>query len=228
MSARLRLLVFAALLASVFIAATVTDSIPSAERVRDWGDGFGLAGPLLVVPLLAALSCAFVPGPILAGAAGLLFGTALGTAVGLAAATLAACAQLLIARHLVGEQVRAILPAGVARVDAFLERRGFFAVLYVRLAPGIPYVLANYGAGLTRLRLRDMAAGTAVGALPRTFAYAALGGSLDDLGAPEVKIALAMLVVLAIGGAWLARRQIATERRSRPPRAAEAPAPGAT
>ena len=57
-----------------------------------------------------------------------------------------------------------------------------------------------------------MAAGTAVGALPRTFAWVALGGSLDDLGSPEAKVAIALLVVMAVVGALLARRQFAAER----------------
>jgi uncharacterized membrane protein YdjX (TVP38/TMEM64 family) len=107
-----------------------------------------------------------------------------------------------------------VLPPRVRRIDDFIERRGFFAVLYIRLAPGIPYHLVNYGAGLTRLRPRDMAAGTAVGALPRTFAYVALGGSLSDLGSPEAKVAIGLLVAVGIVGAILARRQIAAERRS--------------
>jgi uncharacterized membrane protein YdjX (TVP38/TMEM64 family) len=213
-AALIRLGAFAALVAGVFVAATASGSLPSAERVRDWADGFGAAGPLVFMPLSAALSCLFVPGPALAGAAGLLFGTALGTPVALASAILAASAQLTIARHLAGEQVGAILPARVRRIDDFLERRGFLAVLYVRLAPGIPYTLANYGAGLTRLRLRDMAAGTAVGAIPRTFAYAALGGSLSDLSAPEAKVAIALLVVVGLAGLVLGRRQIRAERQS--------------
>jgi uncharacterized membrane protein YdjX (TVP38/TMEM64 family) len=199
-------------LLAVFLALTVSGSLPSAEDVRDWGEDLGAVGPLVFIPASAAMNCAFVPGPILAGAAGLLFGTALGTPVALTAAVLAACSQLLIARHVAGRQVQSILPERVRRIDRFLERRGFLAVLYVRLAPGIPYVLANYGAGLTRLRLRHMAAGTAIGAAPRTFAYVALGGSLSDLGAPEAKLAIALLVVVGVTGLVLGRRQLAAER----------------
>ena len=207
-----RLGLFFALLAALFLAASLSGERPDADRIRDWADGLGALGPLVFVPLSAALSCLFVPGPVLAGSAGLLFGTALGTPVALAGATLAATAQLLIGRHVAGRQVGTLLPERVRRIDDFLECRGFFAVLYVRLAPGIPYTLTNYGSGLTRLRVRDMAAGTAVGAVPRTFAYVALGGSLDDLGRPEAVVAIVLLVAMAVAGALLARRQIAAER----------------
>jgi uncharacterized membrane protein YdjX (TVP38/TMEM64 family) len=198
---------------TLFVAATASDSLPSAERVHEWGDGLGVLGPIVFVPGSALLSCLFVPGPVLAGAAGLLFGTAFGTLVALAGAVLAASSQLLIARHLAGRQVDSILPDRVRRLDDFLERNGFFAVLVIRLAPAIPYVLTNYAAGLTRLRLRHMAAGTAIGALPRTFAYVALGGSLTDLGRPEAKVAVGMLVAVGVFGALLARRQLRAVRR---------------
>lgn len=211
-AALLRLALLGLLLGAVFLAGAVGGLRPDLDRVRNWADDFGALGPLAYVPLSAALSCAFVPGPVLAAAAGLLFGTWLGTPTALASATLAACAQLLVARHVAGRQVGALLPPRVRAIDAFLERRGFVAVLLVRLTPGIPYTLANYGAGLTRLRAGQMAAGTAVGALPRTYAYVALGGSLDDLGRPEAIVALVLLVLFGVAGLVLAGREIALER----------------
>ena len=156
----------------------------------------------------ALLSCAWVPGPVLAGVAGVLFGTALGVPVSLAAASLAAVLQLEIARHVAGRPVRAWLVPRVRRLDGLLESRGAVAVALLRIVPGVPYVATNYSAGLTRLRARDMALGTAVGAAPKTYAYVALGGTLGDLRRPEAQIALAVLVVLAIAGAWLARREL--------------------
>ncbi|MEA2445393.1 MAG: hypothetical protein QOJ12_2685 [Thermoleophilales bacterium] len=210
--ALIRLGLLAAVLAAVAIGALATGFRPSASDIRDWGKSLGPAGPVLFVPLSTALGCLLVPGPILAAAAGLLFGTALGTPVALAAAVCTAVAELLITRYVAGARVGALVPERARRIDDFIARRGFVAVLYVRLAPGIPYHLVNYGAGLTRLRVRDMALGTAVGALPRTFAYVALGGSLSDLGSPEAIAAIVLLAVTAIGGAIVARGQIRRER----------------
>jgi uncharacterized membrane protein YdjX (TVP38/TMEM64 family) len=53
-----------------------------------------------------------------------------------------------------------------------------------------------------------MALGTAVGALPRTFAYVALGGSLDNLGSPEGIAALVLLVATAVAGLVLNRGEV--------------------
>ena len=73
---------------------------------------------------------------------------------------------------------------------AWEGRRGVLSVLYARLAPGVPYSLVNYAAGLTPIALRTFAAATAVGVAPRAFAYTALGGSFGDLGSPEAIIAV--------------------------------------
>ena len=45
-----------------------------------------------------------------------------------------------------------------------------------------------------------------MGAAPKVFAYVALGGSVSNLSAPEVKVALALLVVLGGSGLVVARR----------------------
>jgi uncharacterized membrane protein YdjX (TVP38/TMEM64 family) len=211
--ARLRVAAFGVLVGALAAAAALSGALPSAGEVRHFGASLGWLGYALWVPATAVLNALFVPGPVLAGAAGLMFGTALGTPIALLAATLTATAELLIARYVAGARVGSLLPDRARRIDAFLERRGFWAVLYVRLAPGIPYTLSNYGAGLTALRFRQMAAGTAIGAAPRTFAWVALGGSIDDLGSPESVAALVVLVAIALVGLVLARRQLATQRR---------------
>ena len=210
--ARLRLAVFAALVLGLFLVATASGSLPSADEVRDWGDGLGWAGPVVFIPAAACGLCLFLPGPVLAGAAGLLFGTAGGTPVALAFIVLGAVMQMSISRYLAGDAAAQLLPERVKQFDTFIEQRGFWAVFYMRLAPAIPYNLVNYGAGLTSLKVRSMAAGTAIGAAPRSFAWVALGGSLDDLGSTEAKVAIALLVAMAVTGAFLARRQLAAER----------------
>jgi uncharacterized membrane protein YdjX (TVP38/TMEM64 family) len=210
--ARLRAAAFVLVVGAVAGVAALSGAIPNAGEVRDFGESLGWAAVLLWIPVTAGMNAVFVPGPILAGAAGLLFGTALGTPLALAAGTTAALLEMAIGRYLAGDEVGRILPERVRRIDDFLERRGFWAVLYVRLAPAIPYTLVNYSAGLTKLRFRDMAAGTVIGSAPRTFAYVALGGSIDDIGSPESVAAITLLVLIAITGVVLGRRQMRAER----------------
>ena len=203
----IRLGLLAAALAVVFVTGTLSGIDVSPERIRRDVGQLGPLAPILYVPLTVVLNCVGVPSPALIGGAGLLFGTWVGGSVGHAGIVLAAVTQLLITRYLARDQAKALLPKRVHRFDDFLERRGFFAVLYLRMVPGFPYSTVNYAAGLTRLKAWHMAAGTAIGKAPRAFAYAALGGNLDDLGAPEVRIAIAVIVAMALLGALLAWRQ---------------------
>ena len=62
----------------------------------------------------------------------------------------------------------------LAALREAIGRRGFLAVLYARIVPGVPYSLVNYAAGLAPIRLATFAAATALGAAPRAFAYTAL------------------------------------------------------
>jgi uncharacterized membrane protein YdjX (TVP38/TMEM64 family) len=85
-------------------------------------------------------------------------------------------------------------------------------VMESRIVPLLPWGIVNFSAGLTRLRYRDLALGTVVGAAPKVFAYVALGGSLDDLTSPEAIVAIVLLVTMAGLGALFVRRQIAFGR----------------
>ncbi len=145
------------------------------------------------------------PGPLLAGASGLLFGTALGFPLSLLSAVLGASMAFLIARHVGRDAVERRAGPRVARLREGIGRRGFVAVLYARIVPGVPYSLVNYAAGLAPIGLATFAGATALGAAPRAFAYTALGGSLDDLGSPEAIAAIAVLVALAVGGLVILR-----------------------
>jgi uncharacterized membrane protein YdjX (TVP38/TMEM64 family) len=194
------------ILAALLIVATVTGL--SARGVRDWVDGFGAAAPLVFIVVSASLTCALFPGPVLAAASGLLFGTALGFPVSLTAATLGASCAFLISRRVGLGAVEQLAGPRVQRIRGWIGRRGFVSVLYARIVPGMPYSVVNYAAGLTPLRLPVFAAATAVGAAPRAFAYTALGGSFGDWRAPETIIAGVVLVAMALVGLVLLRREV--------------------
>jgi len=188
---------------AVAMVLFVVRPTPGAMRdatadVRDWADSIGPLAPLLFIAVSASLTTLMFPGPLLAGASGLLFGVALGFPVSLASAVLGACLAFLISRYLAGDAVEHLAGPRLQSLEELVSRRGFVSVLYARIAPGVPYTLVNYAAGLTRIPLAAFAAATALGAAPRAFAYTALGGSFGDLRSPEAVIAVAI-----IGSMWL-------------------------
>jgi uncharacterized membrane protein YdjX (TVP38/TMEM64 family) len=208
---RLRLVSLVLLVAGAFLVVALSGSL-SADGVRDRVDSLGAAGPLLFIPISACLTVALFPGPLLAGASGLLFGTALGTPVSIVSATLGATLAFCLARWWAHDAVAELAGPRVNGLRAWVGRRGFLSVLYARIAPGVPYSLVNYAAGLTPILLRSFVAATAIGCAPRAFAYTALGGSLGDLRSPEAIVAVVVLVVMAALGALLGGRDL---RRAR-------------
>jgi uncharacterized membrane protein YdjX (TVP38/TMEM64 family) len=211
-AAILRIAVYAAVTVVVVGTLAVTGNIPSSSEARDFVDDLGALGPILFVPLFVVVNFV-IAWPILAGAAGLLFGTAAGTPLALLGVTAAALAQMAVARRLAGDHRGRLLPKRTKRIENFLTENGAVAVMESRIVPVLPYGLVNYSAGLTHLSYSAMAAGTLIGALPKVFVYTALGGSLDDLTSPEALVALALWAFLGLAGAALLWRQTALSTR---------------
>ena len=94
--------------------------------------------------------------------------------------------------------------------------------MYARLAPGAPFALVSYAAGITRIRLVAFAGATALAAAPRAFAYAAIGGNLHNYTSPPALAAIAVLAATTLVGAailWRARpRQPSGSCKRRPSR----------
>jgi uncharacterized membrane protein YdjX (TVP38/TMEM64 family) len=210
-TAFVRLGAYGLVVGSILLTLVLTGSIPSADEARDWADGLGNWVYVAFVPLFVITNFV-IWWPILAGAAGLLFGTGVGTALVLIGVTCSSVTQMFVARRLAAGHHGNLLPQRTRRVERFLTRHGAIAVMESRIVPLLPWGIVNFSAGLTHMRYRDLALGTVVGAAPKVFAYTALGGSLDDLGSPAAIVAIVLLVTLAVLGGLFVRHQIAVGR----------------
>lgn len=212
--ATIRLVLLGTVVGGLFLAVALSGGL-SSTRVSDALDGFGWAGPLMFVAVSSMLTVALFPGPLLAGASGLLFGTAVGTPTAIVAATVGASAAFLISRRFGAEAVDELSGRRVGVVQDAIAARGFLAVLYARILPLMPYNLVNYAAGLTRVPLAVFAAATAIGCSPRAFAYVALGGNLSNLSSPQALVAFGVLVAMGLGGLAVAARDVGIRRALR-------------
>ena len=181
-------------------------------RVRDWVDGYGAAGPLVFIACRRSLTVVLFPGPLLAGASGLLFGTALGTPVSIVVGDARRDAGVL-PRRAGGRTTRSSRsPARGSRRCARGSGAAASSPCSTRGSRrACPYTLVNYAAGPDAGRAaRRSPPRRRSACAPRAFAYTALGGSLGDLGSPEALVAIGVLVVMAVvglvpGGATSAR-----------------------
>lgn len=200
-----------ALLAALGAARTV------APEPSLWMGALAEAGPIGGVGFVVSYAAAAVlalPGAPFTLAAGFVWGMPLGLALAWSGATLGAGIAFGMAR--------AVGPGRwddprIDAVDRAIRDRGLVAVLLMRLSPAFPFNLLNYALGLSGVRPRDYAVGTALGMLPGAALYTWMGALARDatLGEPDgarlalggVGLAAAIVVVVWIGRA--ARRELA-------------------
>ncbi len=189
------------------MAFWVFDLVDSAQ-VRDWIDPLGAAAAPVFVVVSAVLGAALVPGPILAGTSGLLFGAVLGTVVTIAAATLSAIVSLFVGRHAGSAEVE----LRMGRFAELARRHGTLAVALQRLAPFVPDAPVSYLFGALGLSVWQIALGTLIGSTPRAFAYTSIGASLDDPGSPLAIAGVAGIVITGVIGLVIGRRALKRHR----------------
>ncbi|MEJ7825191.1 MAG: TVP38/TMEM64 family protein [Solirubrobacteraceae bacterium] len=198
-------------LAAVFVVVLVLVA-RSPSEIQRAADGAGAWAPVAFVLLCIGLTLAFFPFPLVAAGGGVLFGTVEGTLLSILGGSIGAVLAFLIARYTANDAVQSLVGGRMAKLQDAIERRGFVAVLYARIFPGVPRDLANYAFGLTRVGIKAFTAATVIGIAPRAFAYTALGGQLGSFDSTESIVAIGTLVGMGVLGLVLARRDLLARR----------------
>ncbi|MFD8545882.1 TVP38/TMEM64 family protein [Streptomyces sp. NPDC059649] len=153
-------------------------------------------------------TAAFVPRPVLNVAAGALFGSVVGLAAALVGTVLGAGLAFGLGRLLGQEALRPLLRARwLAAADRQLSEHGFRSMLAVRLFPGLPFCASNYCAAISRMGWCAFLVATALGSLPNTAAYAVAGARAATPTSPAFLLAMAFLVLSALGALMVAWRK---------------------
>lgn len=173
---------------------------PDPEVLRGRVEAAGRLGVITFVAGYAVLCLLPVPKGVLTALGGVLYGLWVGALLSWTAALLGAAVAFGLGRLLGREAVDRLTHGRVRQADRVLAAHGVWAVVAVRLTPVIPFTAINYAAGLTAVRWRHYALGSALGMVPGSLAYAALGAFGSDPWG--IFAGLAAFVVL-IGVAWL-------------------------
>lgn len=210
-AARLRLL---GLVLSVAIASALAWVVIGGDldTVQEAVESTGAWGPVVYVGLHVLLTLVPVSKNLLAGVAGALFGLAGGIALSWVASMLSAVVTFAIARRLGRAAVASMTGPRIDRVEEIMRQQGMLAVIIARVTPVIPFTVVNYGAGVTAVTTRDFVLGTAIGILPGTVGYAALGASA---GRDATTFVLAGIVAVALFAGSLLLGWRATRRQQR-------------
>lgn len=210
-AARLRLL---GLVLSVAIASALVWVVIGGDldTVQSTVESTGAWGPVAYVALHVLLTLVPVSKNLLAGVAGALFGLAGGIALSWVGAMVSAVVTFAIARRLGRAAVASMTGPRIDRVEEIMRQQGLLAVIIARVTPVVPFTVVNYGAGVTAVSTRDFVLGTAIGILPGTVGYAALGASAGR-DATTFVIAGIVAVVLFAGSLLLGWRAARHQQR---------------
>lgn len=210
-AARLRLL---GLVISVAIGSALAWVVIGGDldTVQGAVESTGAWGPVVYVALHVLLTLVPVSKNLLAGVAGALFGLAGGIALSWVASMISAVVTFAIARRLGRAAVASMTGPRIDRVEEIMRQQGMLAVIIARVTPVIPFTVVNYGAGVTAVTARDFVLGTAIGILPGTVGYAALGASA---GRDATTFVLAGIVAVALFAGSLLLGWRATRRQQR-------------
>ncbi|MEN8707081.1 MAG: TVP38/TMEM64 family protein [Nocardioides marinisabuli] len=210
-------------LVALAVGLQLSVGLPSQAELRSTLDGLGAwAVPAFVAAYAAVSLLPAGPTAVMTVLGGLLLGFSAGLVAVLAAAVLGAVAAFFVSRLLGRDAVRSLTGQRFASLDDRVRDNGFATVLLARLIPLVPFSTANYAFGLTSVSTRSYAGATALGIVPGSAVYVAVGAFGTDPGSPPFLLAIVALVLLTVLGVWRQRRT----RGAAPSGADHAPGPG--
>lgn len=174
--------------------------------------GLAADGPwALPVAVLSFAILAFVGVPqfVLIAAAVVAFGAWTGFAYSWIGTMVSAMVGFYLGRVAGARTLKTLSGESMQRFMDLVGRNGFLASLIVRLVPSAPFIVVNMAAGVTPMRMRDFAFGTAIGIIPKIVLTAFAGNSIVQIlkgEGSEHMLGLAAIVLVWIGIGWFARK----------------------
>ena len=204
----------------VFLFGAQLLGVNGEAAVEHWlGAATGPWALPMAVAAFAVMAFLGVPQFVLIAAAVVAFGPWTGFAYSWIGTLVSSLVGFWLGRAYGTRILRDFATKGVNKFMRMIGRNGFMASLIVRLVPSAPFIVVNMAAGVTPMKLRDFAAGTAIGIIPKIALTAFAGNSIVQAmrgGGKQhiVMIALAVIIWLGMGlisRAWLKKREAAEE-----------------
>ena len=187
----------------VFLFGAQLLGLNGEVTVEQWlGAAHGPWALPVAVGAFAALAFIGVPQFVLIAAAVVAFGPWTGFAYSWIGTLVSSLVGFWLGRTFGGRLLKDLAGDGVAKFMKLIGKNGFLASLIVRLVPSAPFIVVNMAAGVTPMKIRDFAAGTAVGIIPKIALTAFAGNSIVQALKGGGKQHIVMLVVAVI--VWIA------------------------
>ncbi len=214
---RRRILGLAAfVLATVFIVGELALGGLETEDIREWGEGLGPWGPVILIAILAgAMVFAPIPNLPFMIAAGLIWGLVLGVVYAVAGQLIGAAVIFWISRRFGRRFVpRLVGERGAERIDMLAREMGPQLVFWWRMMP-VSFDFAAYAAGLTPMSFRFFITLVLFGSIVPTAVVVGFGDSLHHSWTARLVFGGLIAVAIAIPATIL---YVRNRHRLPPPR----------
>ncbi|MDE2668416.1 MAG: TVP38/TMEM64 family protein [Chloroflexota bacterium] len=206
----------ALVLAVVFIIGDFAVGDLETDDIREWGEGLGPWGPVILIAILAtAMVFAPIPNPPFMIAAGLIWGMVLGVVYAVIGQLIGAAIIFWISRRFGRKFIpRLVGERGAERIDLLAREIGPQLVFWWRMMP-ISFDFAAYAAGLTPMSFRFFMALVLFGSIVPTAVVVGFGDSLNHSWTARFVFGGLIVVAIAVPATVLYLRN---RHRLPPPR----------
>ncbi len=172
-------LVLRVILAAIIVGALAwlltLFTTPDVHRIDDWISNFGSYAPAAYIVAYIIGAILFFPGSLLGLAGGALFGPIWGALLNLCGATLGATVSFTLSRYFFRDWIQRRRSRVLVKFLDGVNSEGWRFVALVRLVPIVPFNLANYALGVTRIRLIEYVLTSFICMAPGAVAYSWVG-----------------------------------------------------
>ena len=177
------------------------------QEAKDWVDGLGIWGPILLITILAAaMVFAPLPNPPIMIAAGIIWGTFLGVVYSVIGQLIGAAIIFFLSRRFGRRFIPKLVgPGGAKRIDSLAKEMGPQLVFWWRMMP-VSFDFAAYAAGLTAMSFRLFIVLVFFGSILPTTVIVGFGDSLDSSWTARFVLAGIVVVAVSIPSIMLYRR----------------------
>lgn len=179
------------------------------EALRNFIEGFGVFGPLVLIALqIAQVIIAPIPGPVVGAAAGYAFGVFWGTVWGFIGLTIGSTLAIVLAKLYGRPFVEDVIAdETLDKFDYLADEHGFLPFFLLFLLPGFPDDAICFIAGLTDIDTKKLILMASFGRIPGLVSLTVFGNSLA-VGNMTVMIITGLAVIAVSTAAWYLREHV--------------------
>jgi uncharacterized membrane protein YdjX (TVP38/TMEM64 family) len=209
LSSNVKIALLFILLVLLFLSQLFWDieSFFNTQLIKEWLAAKGAYAPFVyMITMALAVIISPIPSLPLDIAAGAFFGPFLGTVYSVIGALGGAVVSFLLARYLGREFIERFLSGHINFCTECSDRFLTKVVFLSRLLPIVSFDVVSYGAGFTKMSLKNFTVATLIGMIPLTFVYNYFGSVIVFSKRLTLIFGIVMVALFFLIPRWLEKK----------------------